>query len=452
MTTIQLPNQWVPRPHQMPIFNYLENGGKRAMLIAHRRFGKDDILLHWTAVAAFQRVGTYWHCLPEYAQARKAIWTAVDGHTGKRRIDMAFPLELRKSTNETEMKIEFINGSIWQCVGSDEYNSLVGAGPVGITFSEWALANPSAWGYFRPMLQENDGWAAFITTPRGANHAKSMFEAAQKSDQWYAERFTIHDTKALTEEQIEEAKADYIATYGEDAGIAQFEQEYECSFNAAILGAYYGKEIHSMRMGGRFKDFEPIPGIPVHTAWDLGVADSTVIWWFQIVGQKLRILDVYEGNGVGIDHYAKVCLEKPYKRGIDYVPHDAKVREFGTGRTRIETMIACGLNPQLVPDIGIQDGINAVRQTLPMCTFHIRTEAGINALEQYQRSWNDATKTFSKGPNHNWTSHYADAFRYLSVAWIAQAPEKPKDNPLQHVDPSYWLTPPDTRDSNAIRI
>lgn len=452
MSTIQIPNQWVPRSYQLPLWSYLENGGKRAIAIAHRRWGKDDVLLNWSAVAAFQRIGTYWHCLPEYSQARKTIWKAIDAHTGKRRIDMAFPEALRASTNDTEMMITFINGSTWQCVGSDQYNSLVGAGPAGITFSEWALANPSAWGYFRPMLQENDGWAAFITTPRGANHAKSMLEAGEKSQDWFAEVSTISDTGALTPAQIEEAKTDYIATYGEDAGLAQFSQEYDCSFSAAILGAYYAKEIQDIRRQGRVKDFEPVPGLPVHTAWDLGVRDSTVIWWFQVVGSKLRIIDVYESHGSGISHYAEVIKAKPYRRGTDYVPHDAKVTEFGTGKTRIETMLEHGLNPQLVPDIGVSDGINATRLTLPLCTFHSRCEPGLNALEQYQRKWNDQSKSFSASAKHDWTSHYADAFRYLSVAWAALKTAEKKPEPGEGIDPAYWLEYPVAQPEHSVQI
>lgn len=176
MTEITLPaNGWTPRVYQKPLWGYLENGGKRAISIWHRRAGKDDVFLHWAATAAFRRQASYWHCLPEYEQARKAIWTAVNPHTGKRRIDEAFPPELVANRDEQQMFIRFINGSTWQVIGSDRYNSLVGAGVAGVTFSEWALCNPSAWGYIRPMIEENNGFAGFITTPRGRNHAKSLY-------------------------------------------------------------------------------------------------------------------------------------------------------------------------------------------------------------------------------------------------------------------------------------
>lgn len=428
MATITLPaSGWVERPYQRRIWTALMNGCDRAIVIAHRRWGKDDVALHHTAIAAHERVATYWHCLPEYAQARKAIWAAVNPHTGRRRIDEAFPQELREKTLEDEMFIRFRNGSTWQVIGSDRYDTTVGSGPAGIVYSEWALANPSAWGYHRPMLEENGGWALFITTPRGRNHAKTMYEMAERSPRWFAEISNIYDTGQLSAEQIEEALEEYVSIYGEEAGRAQFEQEYECSFNAAIIGAFYAREMLDVRRSGRILDIESIPGAPVHTAWDIGVRDSTCIWWFQVDGAQIRILDVYVAHGAGIEHYAEVCHSKPWPRGIDYVPHDARVREFGTGRTRIETMMQHGLNPEVVPQMTLMDGINAARQTLPLCVFHPRTEeAGIAALEQYRREWDDERKTFKASPMHDWTSHPADAFRYLAAAWRKAPREEPK--------------------------
>lgn len=428
MPTIELPNGgWRPRPYQAPLWNYLENGGKRAIEIAHRRWGKDDLVLHRTAIAAHERVASYWHCLPEYAQARKALWSAVNPHTGKRRIDEAFPHDIRASTNEQEMFIRFKVGSTWQLVGSDRYDGLVGAGIAGVTFSEFALANPSAWGYIRPMLEENDGWATFITTPRGRNHAKSLYDMAKadmdNGGRWFAELSSIHDTGALSAAQIEESLAEYIALYGEDIGRAQFDQEYLCSFNAAILGAFYAREMAKVRAEGRIvSDLEPVPWRPVHRAWDIGVRDDTSIWWFQAVGAQLYILDCYTSSGAGVDHYAEIIHKREqqygWKSGKDYVPHDARVKEWGTGRTRVETMQALGLDPEVVPMANKLDGINAVRRTLLRCVFHSRCDdAGIPALEMYRREWDDDRKTFKASEVHDWTSHLADAFRYLATAW-----------------------------------
>lgn len=434
MPQIELPNGWQPRPYQRPLWDYLEQGGKRAIGIWHRRAGKDDVMLHRTAVAAFERPGSYWHCLPEYAQARKAIWAAVNPHTGKRRIDEAFPAELRENTNEQEMFIRFKNGSTWQAIGSDRYNSLVGAGVAGFVGSEWALANPSAWAYIRPMLEENDGWAAFITTPRGRNHAKAMYDMAKGNPRWFAEVLSIHQTGALSPERIEESLAEYIALYGEDIGRAQFEQEYEVSFNAAILGAFYAREMVLVRKEGRIAAIEADPERPVHRAWDIGVKDDTSIWWFQVVGTQIFILDCYSQSGVGLDHYAEIIEQKRketgWKDGIDYVPHDARVKEWGTGRTRVETMQGYGLNPQVVPIASKLDGINAARKTLSRCVFHPRTEeVGISALEQYRREWDDEKKTFKASEVHDWTSHLADAFRYLAMAWREAPVVKPQAEP-----------------------
>lgn len=406
-------------------------------------------MLHRAAVAAFERQATYWHCLPEYAQARKAIWTAVNSHTGKRRIDEAFPHELRDATNDNEMFIRFKNGSTWQVIGSDRYNSLVGAGVAGVTFSEWALCNPASWGYISPMMRENNGWAAFITTPRGKNHAHAMYESGRKNADWFAQRLSVHDTGALSVEELADVlQTDYIDLFGEDIGRAQFEQEYECSFNAAILGAFYAREMAVLRREGRIADIDPIEGQPVHRAWDIGVKDDTSIWWFQVVGVQVFILDCYSQSGAGVDHYAEIIEQRRkkygWKDGVDFVPHDARVKEWGTGRTRVETMQSLGLNPQVVPLASKLDGINAVRKTLARCVFHSRTEEqGIAALEQYRREWDDDKKTFKASEVHDWASHLADAFRYLSMAW-RNIPEPKQEKPkpvFATIDDGYAIAP-----------
>lgn len=430
------------RWYQRPLHEYLINTpAARAIEIAHRRWGKDEIILGAFCELAHKRIGSYWHCLPEYNQGRKAIWTAINANTGKRRIDEAFPPEIRENTNDTEMFIRLKCGSTWQIIGSDRYDATVGAGPVGIAYSEWALANPSAWAYHRPMLEENGGTAAFITTPRGRNHAKAMFDMAKANPRWFAEVSTIHDTGALSPESIAESLAEYIALYGEDMGRAQFEQEYLCSFNAAILGAFYAREMLAVRNSNRIDEFEPVPGKPVHTAWDIGVRDDTSIWWFQVIAGKVFILDCYTASGAGVDHYAEICHAKGWQRGNDYVPHDAKVKEWGTGRTRTETMRSLRLNPVLVPMATKLDGVQAVRSTLPKCVFHTRTEAvGMSALEQYRREWDDEKKTFKASEVHDWTSHLADAFRYLSLAWRHVVDVIPE--PVRIPKPGQFIPPP----------
>jgi len=453
MISVSLPhNQWTPRPHQMALWRHLRGGGKRALAVWHRRAGKDDVLLHNTAIAAWERVGNYWHCLPEYNQARKAIWTAVNPHTGKRRIDEAFPPELRANTNDTEMFIRFRNRSTWQCVGSDTYNTTVGASVAGIVYSEWALANPSAWAYHRPMVEENNGWAAFITTPRGRNHAFSLYQHASQSADWFCELLTATDTAALTEQALAEALAEYKALYGADVGTAQFRQEYFCDFQAAILGAFYATEMAEVRHEGRICAVEALPDQYVHRAWDLGMSDDTSIWWFQVQGAQLIVLDHLAASGVGVEWYLgeieKREKEHGWLRGNDYVPHDANVKEWGSGRTRIETMRSIGLKPDRVPMASMQDGINAVRRTLPMTVFHPRTEeTGIAALEQYRREWDDDKKAFRASHVHDWTSHPADAFRYLALAWKGVSVRVVKPPPIEG-----WVIPPPADDRRGIRL
>lgn len=384
--------------------------------------------------------------LPQQKQARKALWNGINKRTGKRRIDEAFPLELRKRTLDNEMFIEFKNGSTWQLLGSDAYDSHVGAGVAGVVFSEWALANPSAWAYIRPMLVENEGWAAFITTPRGRNHAYTMYNRSQKSDNWFGVLSSISDTEALTEAQLQEALEEYQDLYGIELGLATYEQEYNCNFNAAIPGAFYAAEMNRVRKERRIDTFDAIDA-PVHRAWDIGVNDDTSIWWFQVVAGQVRLLDCYTDNGNGIDHYAKICREREdehgWAAGVDYVPHDTKQRQWvlSGAKTILQQMQTYGFKPDLVPDVSKLDGIAASRRTINRAVFHDRCEeVGISALEQYRREWDDDLKTFKKTEVHDWTSHLADAFRYLALVW-KQAPRKTTTRKPTE-DGAYQLPPP----------
>lgn len=442
---IQLPNiGWQPRDYQRPFWDaWVKDDCKRVIGIWHRRAGKDDVCLHGAAIKLHERVGSYWHMLPEYAQARKAIWDAVNVHTGMRRIDEAFPPELIASKNDQEMKIKFKNGSTWQVIGSDGYNRLVGAGVAGVTFSEWALANPSAWAYIRPMLVENGGWAAFITTPRGQNHAYDMIEGNRDNPKWFTEVLDVYKTGAVGKEDLLEALAEYKMIYGDDFGTAVFEQEYECSFTAAIMGAFYAVELRRLRNEGRItEECVAIPGKPVHRAWDIGVNDDTSIWWFQVQAGQPVILDCYSASGYGVDHYKEICDDRAEKynwtKGKDWVPHDSKQRQWvlGGAATIMEAMMKQGMHPELVPNVSKLAGIAAGRETLRRAAFHPRCkDVGLAALENYRREWDDDKKTFKKTEVHDWASHLADAFRYLSLVWKPEIAVKAVVEQQQMRDP-----------------
>lgn len=235
-TTVRIPYNWRPRQYQLPAWLYLERGGRHAELVWHRRAGKDDVGLHYAAHSIVRQPATYWHMLPEAAQARKAIWEAVNPHTRKRRIDEVFPHAIRASTRENEMLIKFFNGATWQVVGSDNYDSLVGSPPYGVVFSEWALAKPEARDFIRPAIIENGGWQIYNTTPRGPNHALKSLRSAQNDPDAFAQVLPATDTDVFTPEQLEKERLHLIATRGEEIGQAIYEQEYLCSFTVIIAG------------------------------------------------------------------------------------------------------------------------------------------------------------------------------------------------------------------------
>ena len=430
MPEIDLPaNGWRPRPYQMPAWLALEKGTKRLALAWHRRSGKDDISLHWAAVSAMSRVGGIWHMLPQANQSRKALWDAVNPHTGRRRIDDAFPAEMRETTREQDMFIRFKNGSTWQVVGSDNYDSLVGSPPVGVVFSEYAMADPNAWAFLRPILAENGGWAIFISTPRGRNHFARLVEYAKKDPEWFGQVLTVEDTQAIPLDTIKREQKELKVERGDKEAEAIIQQEYYCNFDAAIPGSYYGDAILAAEQQGRIAPFPHIVGQPVGTAWDIGVGDSTVIWFYQFVGHKIRIINVLEGSGVGLEWYAKKLLAMDYVYGDTIWPHDGAVQEWGSGKSRVETAAGYGLKPRVLEADRVDDGIQAVRQMLPIVEWNIdpdlfpgetkaegaaRMSRAIDAIRQYRREYDDRLQRFKDRPLHDWTSHYADALRYLA--------------------------------------
>jgi len=441
---IQLPaNGWRPRAHQQRLWDYLENGGKRAVAVWHRRAGKDDVALHRTAVAAFERVGTYWHMLPEAAQARKAIWEAVNPHTGKRRTDEAFPSEIRATTRDQEMFIRFINGSTWQVVGSDNFNSLVGSPPIGIVFSEWALAKPEAWAYMRPALAENDGWALFIYTSRGRNHGKTTYETAQADTAyWFAEKLSVADTAVFRPDVLEREKKELIDQYGEHIGTTLYEQEYESSFDAPILGAYYGDRMRAAETEGRIGRVPWNPAVGVRTGWDLG-ANKTAVWFHQRIGAEERLIDYIENSGVGLDWYAAEIQKRPYAYLDHYLPHDVEHRMLAPGApTRKKTLADLGIKPVRVgTPRNDEDRISAVRLFLPSCWFDAeKCKAGIEALRNYRAVWDESRKALSPTPRKDWASDPADAMGELVFGLRPEPPKRGADpRDPRDMGPGGWM-------------
>ena len=363
--------------------------------------------------------------LPESAQGRKVIWDSIDKQ-GRRVIDQAFPPEIRRATNNTEMKIELINGSIWQVVGSDNYNSLIGSNPFGIVYSEYSVAKPSSWDYLRPILAENGGWALFIYTPRGRNHGNTLFELAKGNPDWFAEILTIDDTHVLDASIIEAER-----TSGMDESM--IEQEYYCSFEGARVGSYYGLIINNLQRDGRIASVPYDSALDVHTFWDLGYSDDTTIWFAQIHQGAVRVIDCYSNHGEDIAHYIEVLRARRYRYAHwHWLPHDARARTLAAnGRTTEEQLNAAGFKTRIVPSLSVQDGIQAVRATLPLCYFdEQKTKDGLEALRQYQREYDDNMQAFKDHPKHDWSSHYADGFRMLAIAWREQMAPQPPEKPV----------------------
>lgn len=424
---VNLPYNWTPRPGQRAVFDAFREGKRRAVLLWGRRAGKDDLALHYSACASQQRVGNYWHMLPQANQCRKAIWDAVNPRTGKKRIDEAFPPEIRAAVRQQDMMIQFKNGSTWQLVGSDNFDALVGSPPVGLTFSEYALADPNAWGVLRPIVKENGGYAIFISTPRGKNHFFDLYNMAKENPKWHTSKITSLDSGAFTAEQLAEELQEMIAERGEDDGKTLFAQEYECSFDVSVAGSFYGSIIDKLEKEGHITSVLYDPMLPVVTSWDLGMKDPTNVWFFQIFGQEIRVIDCYATTGEGVDTYARMLTERRYNYEQHIMPHDIKVREIGSnGKTRYAILQALGVFPLSVcRNIPVYDGINAVRMTLPRMYFDKKKCApGLAALRFYHKEYDEVMKRYRDNPEKDWSNHFADSMRMFCVGY--QKPVKKK--------------------------
>jgi hypothetical protein len=418
---ITVPYNWSPRPYQVPAWEALESGIKRSVLVWHRRAGKDLFALNWMAKQAFIRPGLYWHVFPTYRQGQNAVW--LGGTRDGRKFLDHFPLhdkgvpnQLIPRKREDQMTIWFQNGATYQVVGADQPDRLVGANPIGVIFSEWSLMNPSVWDLVRPILAENGGWASFIYTPRGRNHGYRMLEMARTNPNWFAQVLTVDDTSSVPMEAIEEDRASGMPE-------EMIQQEYWCSFDAPLVGSYYGDYLSVARKEGRIGEVPWIPELPVVTAWDLGFADATSVWFCQPTRSgSMRIIDYYQAMGKGAEHYAKIVQQKPYIYADHIFPHDVKQTEWGGGKTKLDQVRSMGLKlARAAPRVSINDGINAVRAMFPSLYIdQEKCEIGLQGLAEYVKKPTGETDPegrpiYMDSPVHNWASHPADGLRTLAT-------------------------------------
>jgi hypothetical protein len=420
-----VPASFKPRSYQKPLYRYLRNGGRRAVAVWHRRAGKDTTALEWTKEAALSRVGVYWHMLPTLRQGRQVVWDGID-RNGNRLLDhwpgwRNPPDGIVNHIRHDEMKVELVNGSIWQVVGSDNYNSLLGSNPCGVVASEYSLADPAFWGFIRPILLENGGWALFIYTPRGHNHGRTLYTAAQGNENWFAELLTADETGVFTPEQLEAERQEIVDEKGLEEGNAFFNQEYFCSFEASLPGAFYGADMAKALKDGRITKVPHTPGLPVETWWDLGVGktvgESMSVGFVQRVGFEIHAVDYYECSGRGIPQVCadlqKLREERGYVYGDVVWPHDGGHMQLASGETLdITFQKIMGVYPKVLEPSHVGPGIDATRRMLPLMWFdETRCDKWLNSLRAYRREYDEKNKVFKPNPLHDWSSHAADMTR-----------------------------------------
>lgn len=337
---------------------------------------------------------------PTYKQAKRVAWDYLKYYSR--------PIPGIK-VNESELTITYPNGAKISLFGADNPDSLRGLALWGVVFDEYSQQPSNIFTeIIRPALADHRGYAIWIGTPKGKNEFYRLYEEGRKSDKWLAMLLTVDDTKLIPQEELEDARK--LMTEDE------FNQEWYCSFEAAIQGAYYAKEIAEARKEGRITKVPHEPTLPVHTFWDLGVKDYTSIGFFQIVGKEKRMIDYYQNTGYGLDHYVRVINDKPYNYGSHNFPHDVEVKELGTGKSRRETLESLGTQVTTVPNLSIMDGINAGRMVFPTLWIDENKCAEfLDAIAQYRAEWDDNRGMFKDKPYHDWTSHAADMYRYFSV-------------------------------------
>lgn len=409
---IALPHKYTPRDYQRPLWEAFDRGIKRIIQIWHRRSGKDKTDINLVAREMWENVGNYYYLFPTYAQGKKALWEGR-GKDGVKYLDH-FPIELRDGKpNDTEMKIKYKNGSIFQVIGVEDPDKVVGTNPRGIVFSEYSLQNPAVWDLMRPILAENGGWAIFNYTPRGKNHAFKLHQQNKDNPKWFIQKLTVEDTNVVTLEDIQDER---------ESGMTEdmIQQEFYCSYISAIQGSYYWEQVDKAEKEGRFRDVPYDPNLLVHTVWDLGKDDTNTIGFYQYDGLALRKFDYLHGSRKGLPDWIKAVKEKPYVYGRHFAPHDIKVSDYSLAgtQTRLELAQSLDFNFEVVPNLSRQEGIDAGRRMFAKLYID-KTKCSdfIDAIPQYTHEWDEEKKIFKDTPLHDWTSHYADEHRYASLVY-----------------------------------
>ncbi len=387
-------------------------------MVAHRRAGKtvaaiNDLIR--AAITCKSPMPLFGYVAPYRSQAKSVAWDYLK----------YFSRPITKQSNEADLIIELLNGAKIRLFGADNADAMRGLGFDGLYLDEYGDFKPSVWGnVVRPALSDKQGWCVFGGTPKGKNQFWDIYETSRKlPNEWFTLSLPASKSKLLPESELQAAQAQLA----ED----QYLQEYECSFEAAIVGAIWGTEMRRVSEDGRITKVENQIEVKTHTAWDLGHTDDTAIWWYQVIGGEIHIVDFFALSGGTIEEFVAKIKEKPYNYGKHYLPHDARARTLASGgKSVIEQMAAhLGINNlAIVPSLTVQDGIQAVRMALPRCWFDAEKCAdGIEALRQYQREYDEDKKAFRQTPKHDWTSHPADAMRMLAISWREEPKDKPPD-------------------------
>lgn len=405
------PREWAVDFHEHP--------ARWKVLVLHRRAGKTVACLNHLQRDALQLDNArYAYIAPTYKQAKNVAWDLLKYYAD------CIP---GRKFNEAELRVDYPNGSRITLYGADNPDSLRGLGLWGVIFDEYSQQPSNIYTeIIRPALADHEGYAIWIGTPKGHNAFYDLYEYARtnEDDNWLPMLMTVDDTDVIPKEELEDARKSV------DQGLiteAEFQQEWYCSFDAAIKGAYYADQIDKARNDGRITTVPYEEAVPVNTYWDLGVGDSTSIIFEQVVGKEHRIIDYYENSGEGLAHYAQVLQQKGYVYGKHHAPHDIQVKELGTGKSRLEMAKALGIRFEIAPNLRIEDGINALRARFNTLWIDKDKCAHlIECLAQYHKEWDDKRGEFKNHPYHDWTSHAADAMRYWAVSKPANAPSGTK--------------------------